>query len=158
VLFGLSLLAEVLSNDEPLVARHEGKWYFPIVQTLPETSFGGDFATPTDYLDPLIQQNLSRGDNFAVFPLNRYHHSTINYFASEPSPAKPSRENCWQRRSGTRPARAAALRLSPVVLRSSSRRSFPDRDVVRRDQPFRRLDGYRMERFNRSGAMPRSTC
>ena len=93
VLFGLSLLAEVLSNDKPLVARHEGKWYFPIVQTLPETSFGGDFATPTDYLDPLIQQNLSRGDNFAVFPLNRYHHSTINYFASEPSPARPSREN-----------------------------------------------------------------
>ena len=93
VLFGLSLLAEMLSNDRPLVARYEGKWHFPIVQTLPETSFGGDFATPTDYLDPLIQQNLSRGDNFAVFPLNRYHHSTINYFASEPSPARPSREN-----------------------------------------------------------------
>ncbi len=93
VLFGLSLLAEVLSNDKPLVARYEGNWYFPIAQTLPETTFGGDFATPTDYLDPLIQQNLSRGDNFAVFPLNRYHHGTINYFASEPSPAAPSGEN-----------------------------------------------------------------
>ena len=93
VLFGLSLLAEVLSNDKPLVARYEGKWYFPIVQTLPETAFGGDFVTPTDYLDPLIQQNLSRGENFAVFPLNRYHHGTINYFAADPSPAAPSREN-----------------------------------------------------------------
>ena len=36
---------------------------------------------------------MQKGDNFALFPLNRYHHSTINYFASEPSPAKPSREN-----------------------------------------------------------------
>ena len=93
VLFGLSLLAEVLSNDKPLFARYEGRWYFPIFQTLPETTFGGDFATPTDYLDPLIQENLSKGENFAIFPLNRYHHSTINYFASEPSPAAPSREN-----------------------------------------------------------------
>jgi microcin C transport system permease protein len=92
-LFGLSLLAELLSNDKPLVARYEGRWYFPVVQALPETTFGGDFATPTDYLDPLIQQNLSRGGNFALFPLNRYHHSTINYFASEPSPSRPGREN-----------------------------------------------------------------
>ena len=93
VLFTLSLLAEVLSNDRPLVARYEGKWYFPVLQTLPETTFGGDFVTPTDYLDPQIRQNLQKGDNFALFPPNHYHHSTINYFASEPSPAKPSREN-----------------------------------------------------------------
>ena len=57
VLFGVSLLAEVLSNDRPLAVRYEGTWYFPVVQTIPETTFGGDFATPTDYLDPLIQQN-----------------------------------------------------------------------------------------------------
>jgi microcin C transport system permease protein len=95
VLFGISVLAEVLSNDRPLAVRYEGKWYFPVVQTIPETTFGGDFATPTDYLDPLIQQNLAMGDNFALFPPNRYHHSTINYFASEPSPAKPSGENVF---------------------------------------------------------------
>ena len=38
VLFGVSLLAEVLSNDKPLVARYEGHWYFPVLQTLPEVS------------------------------------------------------------------------------------------------------------------------
>jgi microcin C transport system permease protein len=92
-LFALSLAAEVLSNDRPLVARYDGHWYFPVVQTLPETAFGGDFATPTDYLDPLIRDNLAKGDNFALFPLNRYHHSTINYFAKEPSPAAPTRDN-----------------------------------------------------------------
>lgn len=93
VLFGLSLLAEVLSNDKPLLARYEGQWYFPVLQTLPETVFGGDFATPTDYLDPLIRDNLAKPGNFALFPLNRYHHGTINYFAKEPSPARPSEEN-----------------------------------------------------------------
>jgi microcin C transport system permease protein len=93
ILFGLSLLAEVLSNDRPLVARYQGSWYFPVVQTLPETTFGGDFATPTDYLDPQIQQNMSQGENFVLFPPNRYHHSTINYFASEPSPSQPGAEN-----------------------------------------------------------------
>ena len=88
-LFGLSLFAELLSNDKPLVARYDGKWYFPVVQTLPETTFGGDFATPTDYLDPQIRKNLSSGGNFAIFPPNRYHHSTINYFAKEPAPSAP---------------------------------------------------------------------
>lgn len=92
-LFGLSLIAEVLSNDKPLVVRYEGNWYFPLVQTLPETTFGGDFPTPTDYLDPLIRDNLAKPGNFAVFPPNRYHHSTINYFATEPNPAAPDRAN-----------------------------------------------------------------
>jgi microcin C transport system permease protein len=90
-LFGVSLLAELLSNDKPLVARYEGKWYFPVVQTLPETTFGGDFATPTDYLDPQIRRNLSSGDNFAVFPPNRYHHSTINYFAKDRHRRRPGK-------------------------------------------------------------------
>ena len=93
VLFGLSLLAEVLSNDKPLVVKYNGDWYFPIVQTLPETTFGGDFPTPTDYLDPLIRDNLSKPGNFALFPPNAYHHSTINYFAKEPSPSAPTAEN-----------------------------------------------------------------
>jgi microcin C transport system permease protein len=93
VLFGISLLAEVLSNDKPLVAKYEGRWYFPVLQTLPETTFGGDFPTPTDYLDPLIRENLAKPGNFALFPLNRYHHGTINYFAKAPSPAAPSADN-----------------------------------------------------------------
>jgi microcin C transport system permease protein len=93
VLFAISLFAEVLSNDKPLVVRYNGQWYVPLVQTLPETTFGGDFPTPTDYLDPLIRENLSRPGNFALFPPNHYHHRTINYFASEPSPSRPNREN-----------------------------------------------------------------
>ncbi|HEX6158498.1 MAG TPA: ABC transporter permease [Burkholderiales bacterium] len=93
LLFGLSLVAELLSNDRPIVARYEGGWYVPVFQTLPETTFGGDFATPTDYLDPAIRDNLARPGNFAIYPPNRYHYNTINYFAEAPNPAPPSREN-----------------------------------------------------------------
>jgi len=93
VLFGLSLMAEALSNDKPLVVRYEGQWYFPIFQSLPETTFGGDFPSPTDYLDPLIRDNLAKPGNFALFPPNPYHHRTVNYFATSPNPAAPSRTN-----------------------------------------------------------------
>jgi microcin C transport system permease protein len=93
LLFVLSLGAELISNDKPLVARHHGQWYFPIVHNVPETHFGGDFETPTDYLDPFIRQQFAQPGNFALYPLNPYHHSTINYFAKEPNPAAPSADN-----------------------------------------------------------------
>ena len=93
VLFGLSLVAELLSNDRPLVVRYEGQWHFPVVQDLPETVFGGDFETPTDYLDPFIQQQLARPGNWALRAPNPYHHSTLDYFAPTPNPAPPSARN-----------------------------------------------------------------
>jgi len=93
VSFGISLAAELISNDKPLVARYDGHWYFPIAQTVSDKTLGGDFETPADYLDPLIRENLKKPGNFALFPLNPYHHSTINYFARAPSPAPPSRDN-----------------------------------------------------------------
>lgn len=92
-LFLLSLFAEVLSNDKPLIVRYEGQLYVPLLQTYPETTFGGDFVTPTDYLDPYIRKRLSAGGNFALYPPNRYRFDTINYFAPSPNPAPPSSEN-----------------------------------------------------------------
>lgn len=93
LLFLLSLVAEVLSNDKPLVVRYQGHWYFPVVQTLPETTFGGDFATPADYLDPFVRGQLAQPGNVALFPINPYHHRTINYFATASDPAPPSAQN-----------------------------------------------------------------
>jgi microcin C transport system permease protein len=92
-LFGLSLFAEVLSNDKPLIARYDGHWYAPVLQTLPETTFGGDFPTPTDYLDPDIREHLRKPGNFVLYPPNPFHHSTINYFSKQPNPAPPDADN-----------------------------------------------------------------
>ena len=89
----LSLMAELVSNDKPLIARYNGQWYAPVLHNVPETTFGGDFATDTDYLDPFIRTQFAKPGNFVVFPPNHYHHSTLNYFAKEPNPSGPSMEN-----------------------------------------------------------------
>jgi microcin C transport system permease protein len=93
VLVVASLFAELLSNDRPLVVHYEGKAYFPIVQDYPETTFGGDFETATDYLDPYIREQITRSDNWAVYAPNPYGPKTVNYFAKEPNPSAPTRDN-----------------------------------------------------------------
>ncbi|MDO9132546.1 MAG: ABC transporter permease [Hydrogenophaga sp.] len=93
VLVVASLFAEVLSNDRPLIVRYEGNTYFPVVQEHAETVFGGDFDTPTDYLDPFIQEQISKGENWALFAPNPYGSNTINYFAASPNPAGPTAAN-----------------------------------------------------------------
>lgn len=89
----LSLFAEVISNDRPLVVRYQGQFYFPLVNSYPETTFGGDFQTETDYLDPFIKQQLSKDGNWSLYPPNPYGPRTLNYFAKEPNPSKPTRDN-----------------------------------------------------------------
>ncbi len=91
--FVLSLFAEVLSNDRPLLLKFDGRYYIPLFHNYSETTFGGDFLTHTDYLDPFIQEKLTTGGNWAVWPLNRYRFDTLNYFAPSPNPASPSAVN-----------------------------------------------------------------
>ena len=89
------LFAEVLSNDKPLVVNYQGQWYFPLVQDYPESTFGGDFPTPADYLDPLIRDRITGGDNWAIYPPNPYGPKTLNYFADLPNPARPTAANVF---------------------------------------------------------------
>ena len=89
----LSLFAELLSNDRPLVVRYEEQTYWPMVHDYPETSFGGDFETPTDYLDPFIREQITRGENWALYALNPYGPKTLNYFAKSPNPSAPTTDN-----------------------------------------------------------------
>lgn len=93
ILFILSLFAEVLSNDQPLVVYYQGSYYFPIVYSYPETTFGGDFETPTDYRDQHILRQLQQGENWVLFALNPYRYDTINYDYASPNPAPPSFDN-----------------------------------------------------------------
>jgi microcin C transport system permease protein len=89
----LSLAAELVSNDRPLLVRYQGQMYYPALVTYPEKVFGGDFDTATDYHDPFIRQRLSEGGNWAVFAPNPYGPKTINYFAREPNPSRPTADN-----------------------------------------------------------------
>ncbi len=93
VLVVISLGAELVSNDRPLIVRYEGQTYFPLLKTYPETTFGGDFDTPTDYLDPFIQERLRAGSNWALYTFNTYGPNTLNYFAKSPNPSAPTLDN-----------------------------------------------------------------
>jgi microcin C transport system permease protein len=93
ILFVLSLFAEVLSNDKPLIVHYDGGYYFPIVKFYSERQFGGDFDTEADYTDPYVKKLLSKGNNWALYPPNRYSFNTINYFTKSPNPAPPSADN-----------------------------------------------------------------
>jgi microcin C transport system permease protein len=92
-LFGFCLVAETISNDLPLLIRYEGKFYFPIIAAYPETTFGGDFETETDYKDPFILERLNKPGNMIIFPVNRHSYNTINQEIAGPVPSPPTREN-----------------------------------------------------------------
>ena len=97
VIFAIMLLvgtfAELASNERPLVARYDGELFFPFVNNPPETRFGGDFRSPTDWHDPFIEAQFRKPGNFALFTLNTYSGGTVNYFDKQPAPAPPNREN-----------------------------------------------------------------
>ncbi len=90
LLFVLSLFAEVFSNDTPFLIRYEGKYYFPLFRSYPETTFGGDFETNADYRDPYLLEKLNAPGNKVFFPLNPYSSNSIDLDLGEAVPAPPS--------------------------------------------------------------------
>lgn len=91
-LFIISLGAEVVANDKPILVRHQGEFYVPFLKAYPEITFGGEFATEADYRDPFVQDLIEK-DGFMVWPLIRYSYDTINYHLTVAAPAPPSAEN-----------------------------------------------------------------
>jgi microcin C transport system permease protein len=89
----VSALAEVLSNDKPLIARYEGELFFPLFNNQPEVRFGGDFRTPTDWSDPFIQQQFAKPGNWMLKPPNRHSATSIEYFSKPPNPTPPNTDH-----------------------------------------------------------------
>lgn len=92
VIFTLTLFAEVIANDKPLVVSYRDQLYFPFVQFYPETTFGGDFATEADYRDDFVAE-LINAEGWMLWPMIRYSYDTINYRLDVPAPSPPSDEN-----------------------------------------------------------------
>ena len=55
ILYGITLCAEVVANDKPLLVSYRGALHMPFLQFYPETAFGGDFQTEAKYKDPEVQ-------------------------------------------------------------------------------------------------------
>ncbi|MDQ6680794.1 MAG: ABC transporter permease, partial [Pseudomonadota bacterium] len=93
VLLVLATAAELISNDRPLAARYNGELFFPLLINQPETRFGGDFKTPTDWKDPFIAEQFAKPGNWAFFTFNPHSAKSVDYFEKLPSPIGPSRVN-----------------------------------------------------------------
>jgi microcin C transport system permease protein len=91
-LFGVTLFAEVIANDKPLLVRFDDAYYFPVLKTYPETMFGGEFETEADYRDPYVVK-LIEAKGWMIWPLIPYSYNTINYDLPVPAPAPPSADN-----------------------------------------------------------------
>jgi microcin C transport system permease protein len=91
-LFGISLFAELIANDRPLIIRYQGAFYFPIITSYPETAFGGEFPTEADYHDPFVAGKI-RADGWMVWPLVPFSYQTVNRELSVPAPAPPSAQD-----------------------------------------------------------------
>ena len=87
VLFGLSLLANVIANDRPMVVSYKGDILFPVLVNYPESKFGGFLAT-TDYRDPFVQSEIN-ANGWMVWPPIRYSYGTVNNEIPTPAPAPP---------------------------------------------------------------------
>jgi microcin C transport system permease protein len=91
-LFTLSLFAEFIANDKPLLVRYDGQFYAPVFVSYPETAFGGDFLTETNYRDPVVKELIAE-KGWMVWAPVRYSYDTINYGLDQPAPAPPSLDN-----------------------------------------------------------------
>jgi len=61
ILFGISLFAEFVANDKPILVNYRGDYFMPIFQFYPETAFGGDFQTEAVYRDPEVKCLIATG-------------------------------------------------------------------------------------------------
>jgi microcin C transport system permease protein len=88
----LSLCANLIANDRPLILSFRGQLYFPIVQNLPGTLFGPDFLpTLADYQNPETKAAI-KAHGWLLFPPIPYSYDSIVWNAP-PAPAPPSAQN-----------------------------------------------------------------
>ncbi|WP_336721099.1 ABC transporter permease [Acinetobacter soli] len=92
VIFVLAIFSELIANDKPLVVKYQQSYYFPVIQSYPETTFGGIFETETDYKDPAVQQLIDR-DGWALWPVIPFSYQTPNLELAVPVPSPPSQQN-----------------------------------------------------------------
>lgn len=92
ILFGLSLFAEFIANDKPILLRFDGTFYFPIFRNYSELIFGGEFDIATDYRDPFIA-DLINEKGWMLNPPICFSYNTINYNLPSPAPSPPTKEN-----------------------------------------------------------------
>ncbi len=91
-IFILTFFAEIIANDKPILIKFDGKYYSPILKSYPETLFGGELKTETDYRDPFVK-NLIEQKGWMIMPIIPFSYDTINFSMTSPAPSKPDNIN-----------------------------------------------------------------
>ncbi|MBX9943060.1 MAG: ABC transporter permease [Reyranella sp.] len=76
LLFFVSLFAELLANNKPILIRYDGAFYSPMLRDYPETTFGGEFPTNAVYTDDELQK-LIREKGWILWPPIPYSYDTV---------------------------------------------------------------------------------
>jgi len=92
LLFLISIFADFIANEKPLLIKYNDQIYFPIINEYSETTFGGDFETEADYRDPYVKQ-LINDNGWMIWPIIPYTYNTIIRDLAVPAPAPPSKKN-----------------------------------------------------------------
>ena len=91
-LFIVTLFADFIANEKPLVVKYENEFYYPILQFYSETTFGGDFETEADYRDPYVKK-LITSSGWMIMPIIPYKYNTIIRDIDSPAPSPPGIKN-----------------------------------------------------------------
>ncbi|SUV41088.1 oligopeptide ABC transporter [Acinetobacter haemolyticus] len=92
IVFILSLAAEFIANDKPLLVKYQDSFYFPVFKDYPETTYGGVFETATDYQDPAVRELIS-AHGWMISPIVPFSYQTPNLELTVPVPSKPTAQN-----------------------------------------------------------------
>jgi microcin C transport system permease protein len=91
-LFLVSIFADFIANEKPLLIKYQNQIYLPIINEYAETTFGGDFETEADYRDPFVK-DLINNNGWMIWPIIPYAYDTIIRDLAVPAPAPPSKKN-----------------------------------------------------------------
>ena len=108
-LFGISLVSEVIANDKPIIMRHNGELWFPVLFSYTEQELGGEFLTEAKYEDPYVQGLIQDSGGWMFWPLIRFSYDTIDWFTEEGAPAPPSARHWLCTDDGARDVAARLL-------------------------------------------------
>ena len=92
LIFGVTLFAEVIANDRPLLVYFDGDLFVPVLKDYPETAFGGTFTTGANYTDPFVRQ-LIEAKGWAIWPPIPFSYNTVIADLPGPAPTPPDSIN-----------------------------------------------------------------
>ncbi len=91
-LFLITLFAEIVANEKPILVYFQGEFFSPVLNAYPETTFGGEFETEADYRDPFVAERINE-HGWMLWPLIRYNHRTVAWDLKTPAPSPPDAEH-----------------------------------------------------------------